>query len=769
MKKALLFLSVIFFSLTASIFSIDPDYYIKKSNWFETMLASQEMLHRLQEVWKRNNQIKVSELYDAGPFIAGEGKSFETVFEPEKEFDLDKTYNDGKIKWIAKPEWKNGTVNYFERINNAVHYLYKKITVPRDTVIKVYLGSDDGIKVWLNNKKVLEHDDNRGANPNQEIVELHLKAGDNNFLMRVNNNNGPTAFYFSLVESDPKDIIWSLIDRDFKTSEIIQEFNWEKKDNIWKDDWTPGDYKLIAKRYADAIANDYQSENYKMIKMIDRIKKVNDLWKIRDIYKKIRKDEYVVLTPKPGKEPKINCAKVFGVRPNAPFLFTIAASGNRPMEFSAEGLPNGLKLDEKTGQMTGTLKDKGEYTVKLKAKNSFGKNERDLKIIAGDRIALTPPLGWNSWNCFADAVDEKKVKAAADAMVNSGLINFGWTYINIDDFWENKPGSTDPDLIGPERHENGKIVVNKKFPDMKALGNYIHGKGLKMGIYSSPGPLTCGGCVASYKFEEQDAQSYSEWGIDYLKYDWCSYGEIAKDDSREALMKPYHVMRAALDKVNRDIVFSLCQYGMGKVWEWGDQVGGNCWRTTGDITDTWESMSSIGFSQVENGAYAKPGNWNDPDMLVVGMVGWGPQLHPSRLTPNEQYTHISLWSLLASPLLIGCDMTRFDDFTFGLLSNTEVLDVNQDPLGKQASRISKAGDLEVWAKDLEDGSKAVGLFNRGNKRTEVTAAFKELGLEGKYIVRDLWRQKDIGTFEDAYRAFVPSHGVVLVRIKKLSL
>lgn len=769
MKKALLFLSVIFFSLTASVFSIDPDYYIKKGNWYETMLASQEMLHRLQEVWKRNNQIKVSELYDAGPFIAGEGKSFETVFEPENEFDLNKTYNDGKIKWIAKPEWKDGTVNYFERINNAVHYLYKKITVPRDTVIKVYLGSDDGIKVWLNNKKLLEYDDNRGANPNQEIIELQLKAGENNFLMRVNNNNGPTAFYFSLVENDPKDIIWSLIDRDFKTSDITQEFNWEKKDNIWKDDWTPGDYKQIAKRYADAVANDYQSENYKMIKMIDKMKKVNDLWKVREIYKKIRKDEYIVLTPKPGKEPRINSAKVFGVRPDAPFLYTIAASGIRPMEFSAEGLPVGLTIDGKTGQITGTLKDKGEYIVKLKAKNSFGKNERDLKIIAGNRIALTPPLGWNSWNCFADAVDEIKVKAAADAMVNSGLINYGWMYINIDDFWENKPGSTDPDLIGPERYENGKIVVNKKFPDMKALGDYIHSKGLKMGIYSSPGPLTCGGCVASYKYENEDAQSYGEWGVDYLKYDWCSYGEIAKDDSREELMKPYLVMRAALDKVNRDIVFSLCQYGMGKVWEWGDKVGGNCWRTTGDITDTWESMSSIGFSQVENGAYAKPGNWNDPDMLVVGMVGWGPQLHPSKLTPNEQYTHISLWSLLSSPLLIGCDMTQLDDFTLGLLTNTEVLDVNQDLLGKQASRISKTGDLEVWAKDLEDGSKAVGLFNRGNKRTEVTAAFNELGIEGKSIVRDLWRQKDVGTFEDAYRAFVPSHGVVLVKIKKSAL
>lgn len=767
MKKTLLLLSVIFFSITSNVFSTDPDYYFRKSNWYETMLASQEMLHRLQEVWKRNNQIKVGELYTIGPFITEDGKSFETSFEPEKEIDLTKTYNDGKLKWQVKPEWKDGVVNYFERINNSINYLYKKITVPRDTILKVYLGSDDGIRVWLNNEKILEHDDNRGAAQNQEIVDLNLKAGDNHFLMKVNNNNGPTAFYFSLVEMDPKDIIWDLIERDFNSADNIREFNWEKKDNIWKDNWTPGDYKTIARRYADAIVNDYQSENYKILKIIDKMKKVNDLWKVRDIYKKIRKDEYVVLTPKPGKEPKINGAKVFGIRPNAPFLFAIAASGERPIEFAVQDLPQGLNLDKKNGQITGTINEKGEYLVKLKAKNSYGKNERDLKIIVGDRIALTPPLGWNSWNCFADAVDEKKVKAAADAMINSGLVNYGWTYINIDDFWENKPGSTNPDLIGPERYSDGKIVVNKKFPDMKALGDYIHNEGLKMGIYSSPGPLTCGGCVASYKYEEQDAQSYGEWGIDYLKYDWCSYGEITKDDSREELMKPYKVMRAALNKVNRDIVFSLCQYGMGKVWEWGDQVGGNCWRTTGDITDTWESMSTIGFSQIENGVYAKPGNWNDPDMLVVGMVGWGPQLHPTRLTPNEQYTHISLWCLLSSPLLIGCDMTQLDEFTLGLLTNTEVLDVNQDPLGKQAARISKVGDLEVWAKDMEDGTKAVGLFNRGNKRTEVTADFKDLGLNGKYIVRDLWRQKDIGTFDGAYRAFVPSHGVVLVKIKQL--
>ena len=178
-------------------------------------------------------------------------------------------------------------------------------------------------------------------------------------------------------------------------------------------------------------------------------------------------------------------------------------------------------------------------------------------------------------------------------------------------------------------------------------------------------------------------------------------------------MKPYQVMRAALDKAPRDILFSLCQYGMGNVWEWGAQVGGNCWRTTGDISDTWSSMSGIGFGQAGHEKFAGPGHWNDPDMLVVGYVGWSANVRPTRLTPSEQYTHISLWCLLCSPLLIGCDMTKLDDFTLNLLTNDEVLDVSQDPLGRQAARIAQNGPLEIWAKDLEDGSKAVGLFNRG--------------------------------------------------------
>lgn len=485
------------------------------------------------------------------------------------------------------------------------------------------------------------------------------------------------------------------------------------------------------------------------------------------------REKAVILTPPPARTPRINSAKILGVRPGHPFLFTIAATGDRPMTFSADDLPEGLQLESSSGHITGMLKEAGEHTVTLHAKNARGEAQEKFKIVCGSQIGLTPAMGWNSWNCFASSVTADKVKAAADAMVKSGLINHGWTYINIDDYWEVKPIATnDPTLQGPERDSQGFIIPNPRFPNMKDLTDYVHSKGLKIGLYSSPGPLTCGRCIGSYQHEDLDAQQYATWGFDYLKYDWCSYDRIAQREAGgtrnnyplETYKKPYQLMREALDKAPRDIIFSFCQYGMGNVWEWGAEVGGNSWRTTGDIRDTWSSMSTIGFNQVGHEKYAGPGHFNDPDMLVVGMVGWGPRLHATHLSPNEQYTHISLWCLLDSPLLIGCDMTQLDDFTLSLLTNDEVLEVNQDPLGRQAGRVAKDGSLEVWAKDMEDGSKAVGLFNRGRESAQVTANWSDLGLHGKQKVRDLWRQKDLGKFSNKFEAAVPRHGVVLVRI-----
>jgi alpha-galactosidase len=480
----------------------------------------------------------------------------------------------------------------------------------------------------------------------------------------------------------------------------------------------------------------------------------------------VPKEKPYLLTPKESPKPKINGAKVFGVRAGSPFMYTIPATGKRPMKFDALNLPAGLSLDKNTGIITGVIEREGEYSVTFKAKNSFGEVERGFKIFCGDKIALTPPLGWNSWNCFAGDVTADKIKSAADAMVKSGLINHGWTYINIDDCWMVKPGSKDPMLSGDMRDKNGMVLTNKHFPDMKGLSDYIHSKGLKIGIYSSPGTLTCAGYTGSLNFEKEDAIQWANWGIDYVKYDWCSYSRVAKDNSLPELKKPYDVMRKALNGVKRDIVYSLCQYGMGNVWEWGEAIGGNAWRTTGDITDSWNSVENIGFSQAGKEKYAGPGHWNDPDMLVVGKVGWGPQLHNTKLTPSEQYTHITLWSLLCSPLLIGCDMTQMDDFTLNLLTNDEVIEVNQDPLGKQAARVFKDGNIEVWMKELEDGSIAAGLFNRGEEKVKVSVKLSDLKLTGKFAVRDLWRQKNTDTVDKVYKCELQRHGAELIKLTK---
>jgi hypothetical protein len=465
-----------------------------------------------------------------------------------------------------------------------------------------------------------------------------------------------------------------------------------------------------------------------------------------------------ILTPKPSPLPQINGAQVFGIRPNSPFLFKIAASGEKPIHYAVKNLPQGLSVDSKTGIITGALSTAGEHKMTLVATNAKGKAERDFTVKVGSTIALTPPMGWNSWNCWGPSVTDAKVRSSAQALIDKGLIDYGWTYINVDDFWESA-----------ERLPDGRIGSNSNFPSMKALGDYLHANGLKYGIYSSPGSRTCGGCLGSLGYEALDARSYADWGVDYLKHDWCSYGgdvySKEGDNSIYAYMKPYLTMQKPLLAQNRDIVYSLCQYGMRDVWQWARAVDGSCWRTTGDIVDTWESLRSIGFIQQDGlHPYAGPGHWNDPDMLIVGMVGWGEHLHPTRLTTDEQYAHISLWCLLASPLLIGCDISQMDDFTLSLLTNSEVLAVNQDPLGRQAQKIMETGDIQVWAKNMDDGSRAVGLFNLGEADRTYKLDLKSVGFPAVKKIRDLWRQADIPA-EKAQEVEIPSHGVVLWRVE----
>ena len=360
-------------------------------------------------------------------------------------------------------------------------------------------------------------------------------------------------------------------------------------------------------------------------------------------------------------------------------------------------------------------------------------------------LARTPPMGWNSWNKFRGQVNDKVVREIADAMVKNGMKDAGYVYVNIDDTWESA------------RDSQGNIGTNSKFPDMKALADYVHGKGLKLGIYSSPGPKTCAGYEASYQHEAQDAKTFAAWGIDYLKYDWCSASRVYAPDAA-TMQAAYAKMGEALLASGRHMVYSLCQYGMLDVGEWGAKVSGNLWRTTGDISDNWKSMSNIGFDQQPGREkYAAPGHWNDPDMLEIGNGG---------MSETEYRTHMSLWSILAAPLLAGNDLRDVAPGILEILNNKEAIAVDQDKLGRQGVRVSKQGDVEVWARPLADGGYAVGLFNRSASAAQVTALWSDIAFQGAHAVRDLWAHADRGTASGAYAAEVPAHGVVLVKIAK---
>ena len=467
-----------------------------------------------------------------------------------------------------------------------------------------------------------------------------------------------------------------------------------------------------------------------------------------------------ILTPAAPAEPRFNTTPLYGVRPGSPIHFRFGVSGEKPMKITSDDLPKGLAINPDNGALSGSLEKPGSYTFTVKAKNAKGEQTQKFTIRCGSKIALTPPMGWNSWNCWGLSVTQDKVISSSKALIEKGLADYGYCYMNIDDGWE-----------APKRNADGTIAVNEKFPSMKQLGDWLHSEGLKFGIYSSPGDLTCGGYLGSIDHELQDAESYNSWGIDYLKYDWCGYGrKHATEPDRQTVasyVRPYLLMERCLRQQPRDIFYSLCQYGMAEVWKWGHAVDANSWRTTGDITDTWESLYDIGFGQQpELYPYAQPGHWNDPDMLIVGKVGWSNNLRDSRLTPDEQYTHISLWTLLASNMLIGCDIAQMDDFTVSLLCNHEVNAVNQDILGKQAQRVVLDGSIQIWSRPLSDGSYAVGIFNVGQSdaRVDFKKYFKEMGISSLQSVRDLWRQKDLSTTDVNY--FIPTHGVKYLKIRK---
>jgi alpha-galactosidase len=371
------------------------------------------------------------------------------------------------------------------------------------------------------------------------------------------------------------------------------------------------------------------------------------------------------------------------------------------------------------------------------------------------KVAATPPMGWNSWNHFAVRVTDADVRSAADMMVSTGMRDAGYVYVNVDDAWQG------------ERDAQGVLHPNERFPNMKALGDYIHSKGLKFGVYSSPGVKTCGGYAGSLDHEAQDAKMYADWGVDYLKYDLCSFEDEMKkvraahpDDpeaAKKLMIAAYKKMGDALKATGRPILYSLCQYGVDQPWKWGPEVGATMWRTTDDIDDSYWRMITIGFSQAGLSKFAGPGRWNDPDMLEVGN---------GKMTEDEYKTHMSLWVILAAPLLAGNDLSKMSNADKNILMNKDAIAIDQDALGKQGDRLYQSGDLDVWTKPLSGGRVAVGMFNRSWSNREVSVNLAEIGFKDGADVRDVWKGKDLGHRSGVFRDWLPKHGVTLLIVGK---
>lgn len=502
-------------------------------------------------------------------------------------------------------------------------------------------------------------------------------------------------------------------------------------------------------------------------------------------------EERFILTPKPGPQPRINGPRLFGVRSGRPFLYRIPCTGERPISFAVSHLPNGLRVDPKTGIIAGKApREEGKYVVTLSAKNEHATAEKKFTIVVGNKLALTPPMGWNSWYTWYHTITDRKMRQAADQMIATGMADVGYMYVNIDDCWmmqspdgyevrkERLLGQDVKAVVGKTRGPNGEFLTNANFPDMWAMTDYIHAKGLRAGIYTSPGSRTCQHYESSYQHERQDAEQFAAWGFDFLKYDWCTYGDVyrermkgSKDDLLEK-RRPFQEMGDILVSLDRDIVFNLCQYGMNNVWEWGESVGGHCWRTTGDLGltrgDHLPGFYKIGFANIQHHEHARPGAWNDPDYILIGYVGVPPSAgfqepELTQLTPNEQYSYMSIWSLMAAPLFFSGDMARLDEFTLNVLCNPEVIDVNQDALGKQATPVRVTEEELVLAKPMEDGSLAVGLFNLSEVPRQINVTWNELDLKGPHCTRDVWRHQDLGEFAEKYSTKVHRHGVAFLR------
>ena len=484
---------------------------------------------------------------------------------------------------------------------------------------------------------------------------------------------------------------------------------------------------------------------------------------------------------------RINGAKIFGARPGSPFLFKVPVSGpkGKPL-FHAEGLPEGLSIDESSGLIAGFAVKRGSYDVKLQVHIGSSQASSSLRILIGDGISLTPPMGWNSWYCHSESVSDDAVRKAAKAMDAKGLSRHGWTYVNLDDCWQGLRGGS-----------LNAIQANERFPDMKAMCDYVHSLGLKVGIYSTPwqgsyagfigGSMPEGGYkpgdflpedqrlqphqvfgrhpssrergmhrVGEQWFCDADAVQWAEWGFDYVKYDW--YPNDPPTTNRIA---------KGLAASGRDIVLSLSN--SAPIAEAAELLKtANCIRSTGDIVDTWESISKIALAQSEWSHFVKQGHWIDPDMLQVGNIGTpnakNDSFRPSRLTKDEQIFQMSFWSMLSAPLLLTCDIESLDEFTMGLLTNDDVIAIDQDALGAPAALVAKVSDCQIWAKPLHNGATAIGFFNFGDKTDKPEIKLDAVGIEGKRNARDLWKGVGLGRVDGRIKAEVPAHGAAIIKI-----
>ena len=517
-----------------------------------------------------------------------------------------------------------------------------------------------------------------------------------------------------------------------------------------------------------------------------------------------------ILTPEPAAAPRINGARVCGARPGKKFIYRIPCQGDRPMRFTARGLPDSLKLDAKEGVITGLTPTRpGEYPVTFQANNQAGEDTRPWKLVVGEKIALTPPVGYSSWGGHMLDVNDTIIRKVVDVFVHHGLADAGFQYICIDDGW----GRIDPDILkghldrfvesgfnteaarkwsqrqfkrmgdfdpnsvaGKMRDANGLPLPNSHFPDMKGLVDHIHSYGLKAGLYSSPGIVTCQVQMGSFGHEKIDARQFARWGFDSLKYDRCgikfTIAKVKKAGKEYDYDAMWRAMPKYLKQQDRDIVYNLCQYGMREPWKWAPAMDMQSWRIGGDLNHNPGHYFGQAMRIAKTlRAYSKPGQWNDPDFMYIDKIkdteNKGAPAREIKLTTNERYQYVSLWSIICAPFFFSCDINAIDEFTIRLLGNCEIVNINQDALGHVAEVVREDKTQTVMIKHLADGSDILAVFNRDNQHeARIAVSWKELGIQGPRELRDVWRQKELGRFENGVTVQTSPSGCAVLLIRK---